>query len=214
PKTQSALLESMAEQQVTIDTTTYPLTAPFMVIATQNPIELDGTHPLPEAQRDRFTARISIGYPTQHAELAMVDDRAEQDPAEALTPVTDAEGIRELIAAVQNIHMSPEIRRYAVELVAATRTAAEVALGASPRATLQLVRAARAHAALSERTYVIPDDLRTIAVPVLAHRLVLSNPAQADHHTAADVITRIVTDLPVPHGRGDGRDSRTGDTTG
>lgn len=213
PKTQSALLESMQEQQVTIDTTTYLLAAPFMVIATQNPAEMEGTYALPEAQRDRFTARVSLGYPSRGAELAMVDEHTGHDPLRELRPVSDAETIRELIAAVRTIHMSQEVRRYAVELVAATRTATEVLLGASPRATLQFVRAARAHAALSDRSYVVPDDLHTIAVPVLAHRLVLTNAAHAARYEAAEVIRTILASVPVPRGTPARDDDTAGHST-
>jgi len=214
PKTQSALLESMEEEQVTVDTTTYPLESPFMVIATQNPLELDGTYSLPEAQRDRFTARTSIGYPTPQAELAMLDEHAGRDPLRDLHPVTDIETVRELIAAVGTIHISAPLRQYAVDLAAATRTAPEVRLGASPRATLQLVRAARGHAALSDRLHVIPDDLQAVVGPVLAHRLVLAPAAQAAGHNAMDVITTILHDVPVPHGAMGTRDSGAGRISG
>lgn len=200
PKTQSALLESMQEQHVTVDTTTYRLADPFMVIATQNPVEMAGTHALPEAQRDRFTARVSVGYPDSEAELAMVDEHAGNDPLRELGPVCDAATIRELVAVVRSVHMSPELRRYTVELVAATRTATPVLLGASPRATLQLVRTAKAHAALAGRGYVVPDDLHAVAVPVLAHRLVLTNEAHAARHEPADVIETMLASVPVPHG--------------
>jgi len=214
PKTQSALLESMEEEQVTVDTITYPLESPFMVIATQNPVELDGTYSLPEAQRDRFTARISIGYPAQQAELAMVDEHLGRDPLRGLHPVTDVETLRELIAAVRTIHISPLLRQYAVELVAATRTNTEVRLGASPRATLQLVQAARAHAALSDRIYVIPDDLQAVAVAVLAHRLVLMPQSQVAGRDSAAVITTILHDVPVPHDATSARDARAGRISG
>ena len=200
PKTQSALLESMEEQQVTVDTTTYELEQPFMVVATQNPVEMEGTYALPEAQRDRFTARVSIGYPARQGELAMVDEHAGHDPLRELRPVSDAATVRDLVAAVRGIHMAPEVRQYAVELVAATRSATEIRLGASPRATLHLVRAARAQAALSGREFVVPDDLHAIAVPVLAHRLVLTTEAQAARRGPSEVLQGIIKRVPVPHG--------------
>ncbi|HEY3711968.1 MAG TPA: MoxR family ATPase, partial [Amycolatopsis sp.] len=200
PKTQSALLECMEEHQVTVDTSTYTLGEPFMVIATQNPIEMEGTYALPEAQRDRFTARVSIGYPDQQAELAMVDEHAGHNPMADLGPVSDGETVRRLIETVRAIHMAPEVRRYAVDLAAATRQVPEIRLGASPRATLHLVRAARAQAALSGREYVVPDDLHTVAVPVLAHRLVLTTEAHAARRSATDVVRAVLHRVPVPQG--------------
>jgi MoxR-like ATPase len=198
PKTQSALLECMAEHQVTVDGGTYGLASPFMVIATQNPVEMDGTYPLPEAQRDRFTARISVGYPDPAAELAMIDEHAGADPLEQLRPVADARAVRNVIETVRRVHVGPEVRQYCVDLVGATRRGAEVRLGASPRATLHLVRAARALAALAGRSYVVPDDVQTIAVPVLSHRLMLSPEAMASRVSAADVVRGLLSRLPVP----------------
>jgi MoxR-like ATPase len=200
PKTQSALLECMEEHQVTVDTSTYHLDEPFMVIATQNPIEMEGTYALPEAQRDRFTARVSIGYPDQQAELAMVDEHAGHNPMDDLQPVSDGETVHRLIETVRGVHMAPEVRRYAVDVVAATRQVPEIRLGASPRATLHLVRAARAQAALSGRDYVVPDDLHTVAVPVLAHRLVLTTEAHAARRSATDVVRAVLHRVPVPQG--------------
>ena len=200
PKTQSALLECMEEQQVTVDTSTYHLDDPFMVIATQNPIEMEGTYALPEAQRDRFTARVSIGYPDQQAELAMVDEHAGHNPLADLQPVSDAATVNRLIHAVRVVHMAPEVRRYAVDLAAATRQVPEIRLGASPRATLQLVRAARAQAALSGREFVVPDDLHAVAIPVLAHRLVLTTEAHAARRSATDVVRSVLQRVPVPQG--------------
>jgi MoxR-like ATPase len=200
PKTQSALLECMAEHQVTVDGATYPLSAPFMVIATQNPIEMEGTYALPEAQRDRFTARVSIGYPDPQAELAMVDEHAGADPMATLRPVSDAHQIRALIAAVRQVILSPDVRRYAVDLVSATRRLPELRLGASPRSTLHLVRAARAQAALAGRTWVLPDDLQSVAVPVLAHRLMLSHDGQSARRTPAELIRGVLQRVPVPKG--------------
>ncbi|GAA3355999.1 MULTISPECIES: MoxR family ATPase [Saccharopolyspora] len=200
PKTQSALLECMEEDQVTVDGETYELHAPFMVIATQNPIEMEGTYALPEAQRDRFTARVSIGYPDQQAELAMVDEHAGRDPMDQLRPVTDADQVRALLRAVRDVHVSTELRRYVIELVTATRTLPELRLGASPRSTLQLVRAARAQAALSGREYVVPDDVQDVAVPVLAHRLVLTSEARATRRSASDLVRSLLRRVEVPRG--------------
>ena len=198
PKTQSALLECMEEHQVTADGQTYPLDSPFMVIATQNPIEMEGTYALPEAQRDRFTARVSIGYPDPQAELAMVDEHAGQDVMRTLQPVSDADQVRSLVETVRGVQMSHEVRRYTVELVSATRRLSEIRLGASPRSTLHLVRAARAQAALSGRDYVVPDDIHAIAVPVLAHRLVLTPEAQAARRNPAELIRGLLQRVPVP----------------
>ncbi|MFD1151931.1 AAA family ATPase [Saccharothrix hoggarensis] len=198
PKTQSALLECMEEHQVTVDGQTYPLGAPFMVIATQNPIEMEGTYALPEAQRDRFTSRVSIGYPDPAAELAMVDEHAGHDPMADLRPVSDAEQVLRLVNVVRRVHLSTEIRRYAVELVGATRRLPELRLGASPRSTLQLVRAVRAQAALAGRDFVVPDDIHAVAVPVLAHRLVLTAEAQAARRSSADLVRNLLQRVPVP----------------
>ena len=198
PKTQSALLECMAEHQVTVDGATYGLASPFMVVATQNPIEMDGTYPLPEAQRDRFTARVSVGYPDPAAELAMVDERATADPLDTLAPVADAQRLNAVIGAVQRVHVGAEVRQYCVDLVGATRRLPELRLGASPRATLQLVRTARAQAALAGRGFVVPDDVQAVAVPVLAHRLLLTPDAQAARRSAADLVRTLLGRLPVP----------------
>ncbi|KAA5831124.1 MoxR family ATPase [Saccharopolyspora hirsuta] len=200
PKTQSALLECMEEKQVTVDGETYPLSAPFMVIATQNPIEMEGTYALPEAQRDRFTARVSIGYPDVKAELAMVDEHAGHDPLADLQPVADGAEVQRLLQAVRRVHVSTEIRRYAVELVAATRQLSELRLGASPRSTLQLVRAARAQAALAGRDFAIPDDVQAVAIPVLAHRLVLTSEARAARRSTTDLVRQLLSRTPVPRG--------------
>jgi MoxR-like ATPase len=200
PKTQSALLECMEEGQVTIDGTSYPLALPFMVIATQNPIELEGTYALPEAQRDRFTTRVSIGYPDPGAEQAMIDEHAANDPLASLDPVSDGAAVRSLVRTVRRVHLSPEVRRYVVDIASATRRLPEVRLGASPRATLHLVRAAKAQAALSGRDYVVPDDVQAIAIPVLAHRLVLTAEGQAARRPAADLVRGLLQRVPVPQG--------------
>ncbi|GAB3682904.1 AAA family ATPase [Saccharopolyspora tripterygii] len=206
PKTQSSLLECMEEQQVTVDGDTYALSSPFMVIATQNPVEMEGTYALPEAQRDRFTARVSIGYPDAKAELAMVDEHSGNDPLSQLRPVADGAEVQELLHVVSQVHTSTDIRRYAIALVTATRDLAELRLGASPRSTLQLLRAARAQAALAGRDFVVPDDLQAVAVPVLAHRLVLTSEARAARRFATDLVRHLLERIPVP--RGDTHDER------
>jgi MoxR-like ATPase len=190
-KTQSALLESMEERQVTVDGKTYQLEPPFMVIATQNPMEMDGTYSLPEAQRDRFMARLFIGYPALSAELRMLDLHSTSSPLDKLVPVADAADVRALSRAVRGVHISEAIRRYVINLATATRSHPDLRLGVSPRATLQLVRACRAYAALHGRDYVIPDDVQALAVPVLAHRLL---PAAEAEQVVADLVDR----LPLP----------------
>jgi MoxR-like ATPase len=201
PKTQSALLECMEERQVTVDGTTYPLAPPFMVIATQNPIEMEGTYPLPEAQRDRFTARISMGYPSAESELAMLDAHGSSSPLEALEPVAQAEDMRELIAAVRKVHVADALKQYVIKLVTATRSTPELRLGASPRATLHLLRASRARAALDGRDFVIPDDVQALALPVLAHRLLPSAEALVARQLPEQVLAAIVGQVPLPQFR-------------
>jgi MoxR-like ATPase len=203
PKTQAALLECMEERQVTVDGVTYALEAPFMVLATQNPIDMEGTYPLPEAQRDRFTARISMGYPDRAAEIAMLGEHAAEDPLDLLRPVSDATEVRSLIAAVRRTYVSEAIKAYAVDLAEGTRRAAELRLGASPRATLQLLRAAKAWAALAGRDYVIPDDVQYLLLPTIAHRLLLAAEAHVAGRRVADVLNRVaqVTPIPAPEGR-------------
>jgi MoxR-like ATPase len=198
PKTQSALLECMEERQVTVDGVTYELEAPFMVIATQNPIEMEGTYPLPEAQRDRFTVRLALGYPAPEAELAMLDLHGSGSPLDDLQPVSDDREVAALISGVRQIHVADGIRRYAVDLVTATRNHPDLRLGASPRATLQLLRAGRAIAAMDERDYVLPDDLQALAEPVLAHRLLLSAEAQIGRRPVTAVLSEILASVPVP----------------
>jgi MoxR-like ATPase len=184
-----------------VDGVSYELASPFMVMATQNPLEMEGTYPLPEAQRDRFTARVSMGYPDRDAELAMLDDRATADPLRALTAVADAADVRELVAAVGRLHVSEAVRRYVVALVEASRRSAHLRLGASPRAGLQLLRAARASAALSGRDHVLPDDVQLLAGPVLAHRLLLTADAALGRRSAEQVVTELLSTVPVPRGR-------------
>jgi MoxR-like ATPase len=201
PKTQSALLECMEERQVTVDGVTYPLEPPFMVLATQNPVEMEGTYPLPEAQRDRFTARIAIGYPSADAELAVLDHHGAGSPLDDLEPVSDGLHVAKLVEAVRSVHVAEAVRRYAIDIVNATRTNRDLRLGASPRATLHLLRTGRAAAALDGRDYVLPDDLQTLASPVLAHRLLLSAEAQVARRSAEGVIDDVIASVPVPDER-------------
>jgi MoxR-like ATPase len=198
PKTQSALLEAMEERQVSVDGTTYVLETPFMVIATQNPIEMEGTYPLPEAQLDRFTARLSMGYPSADAEVEMLEIHGEAEPLDDLEPVTDALEVRKLVEVVRAVHVSEQVRRYVVALVQSTRSSADLRLGASPRAGLQLVRVAKAHAALAGRDYVLPDDVQELALPVLSHRLLATPEAQVAGRTPDSVIAQMVDRTPLP----------------
>ncbi|ODU65500.1 MAG: ATPase [Micrococcales bacterium 70-64] len=203
PKTQSAMLESMEERQVTVDGNSYSLANPFIVIATQNPIEMEGTYPLPEAQRDRFMARISMGYPDPGAELEMLRTRATSSPLDAVRPVVDSAQLADMIGAARAVYASRAVEQYAVAIANATREDRDLRLGASPRATLQLVRAAKARAALDGREFVLPDDIDALAIPVLGHRLIASRRAGAGTSvlsggSIADIITRIVADTPVP----------------
>lgn len=198
PKTQSALLEAMEEGQVTVNGTTYALPHPFIVMATQNPIEMEGTYPLPEAQRDRFMARLSIGYPAPRSEVAMLDQHGNRSPLDDLQPVTDAASVTRLIQAVRSVHASPALRQYVVDLAQATRTSPALRLGASPRATLHLLRAARATAALAGREYLLPDDVQKMAEPVLSHRLILTGESHLARRSSADVIDDILHRVRVP----------------
>jgi len=198
PKTQSALLECMEERQVTVDGTTYSLQEPFMVIATQNPVEMEGTYPLPEAQRDRFTARISLGYPPPAAEREMLDTHGSSSPLDQLRPVARASDVQDLVTAVRRVLVSDQVKDYIISLANATRTSPELRLGASPRAALHLLRASRAWAALDGRDYVIPDDVQRLARPVLAHRLLPTAEAIVERHLPEHVVDRIVAQLPLP----------------
>ncbi len=198
PKTQSALLESMEERQVTVDGTTHSLQEPFMVIATQNPVEMEGTYPLPEAQRDRFTARISLGYPLPAAEREMLDTHGSTSPLDQLRPVARASDVQDLVLAVRKVLVSDQVKDYIINLANATRTSPELRLGASPRAALHLLRASRAWAALDGRDYVIPDDVQRLARPVLAHRLLPTAEAIVERHLPEHVVDRIVAQLPIP----------------
>ena len=200
PKTQSALLECMEERQVTVDNNTYQLETPFMVIATQNPIEMEGTYALPEAQRDRFMARVSVGYPVEAAEIAMLNSHTTGVPLDDLEPVTDAAEIRKLSAIVGQVYVSEAVQRYTVALTSATRRSEELTLGASPRATLHLVRASKAMAAMHGRDYVLPDDVHTLARPVLAHRLLPSVEAAMSGRSTTAILDGVLAGVPVPEG--------------
>jgi MoxR-like ATPase len=199
PKTQSALLEAMEERQVTVDAHTYRLPRPFLVIATQNPVELEGTYPLPEAQLDRFLLRLRIGYPDREAELAILDAQG-VDPltADELEPVTNAETVAGWIHELGRIHVSPELQGYIIDLVEATRHHRDLMLGVSPRGALALQRASRALAASVGRSYVVPDDVKALAVSVLEHRLLLSSEAMMRGVNTADVLATVLDAVPVP----------------
>ena len=198
PRTQSALLEAMEERTVTIDGETRPLPAPFVVLATQNPIELEGTFPLPEAQLDRFLIRLKVGYPTEVDEVAILRRFEVRSPLIDLQPVVSAADLVTLGDALPHIHVEDAVAEYAVAIVRATRTHGAFELGASPRASLSLFRAARAHAAIDGRDYVRPDDVKMLAQPVLAHRLLLSSNTRLRGRTADDVLDEILRDIPVP----------------
>jgi MoxR-like ATPase len=198
PKTQSALLESMEERQVTVDTATYHLGTPFMVIATQNPIEHEGTYPLPEAQLDRFMMRLSIGYPSLDAEAGILATHGFASTLDDIEPITDAPGVGALVTMVREVHVAETLRRYIVSLSDATRRHPELYLGASPRASIMLLRAARALAASGGRDYVIPDDVKMLTVPVMAHRVIVSADAAMNGRTPSAVLAELLHEVPVP----------------
>jgi MoxR-like ATPase len=198
PKTQSALLECMEERQVTIDTETHPLGTPFMVIATQNPVEHEGTYPLPEAQLDRFMLRLAIGYPTADIEAEILSSHTSSEPLTEIGPITDARGVADMIDMAKTVHVAPAIRRYIVDLVGATRNHADVYLGASPRAGIMILRAARAFAAADERDYVIPDDVKALALPALGHRIIVTADAVMTGRSVRVVLDEILGEVPVP----------------
>jgi MoxR-like ATPase len=198
PRTQSALLEAMQERTVTIDGETRALPRPFLVIATQNPVELEGTFPLPEAQLDRFLLRLSMGYPSQDEEEEILVRYERRSPMAELTPVVDAGELRRLQAEVRTVGVTPAVRRYLVELVRATRRHPDVELGASPRGSLALYQTAQARAALRGRTFVLPDDVKAMAEPVLNHRLMLSAEARLRGRRPADVIGQILAQAQAP----------------
>ena len=198
PKTQSALLECMEERQVTVDTVTHPLGTPFMVIATQNPIEHEGTYPLPEAQLDRFMLRLSIGYPTADVEAEILASHSGGAPIREIGPVADAPGVADMIVQARRVHVAPSIRRYIVDLVEATRKHSDVYLGASPRAAIMILRAARAMAASDERDFVIPDDVKALAIPALAHRIIVTADAVMTGRSADVILRELLADVAVP----------------
>ena len=203
PKTQSALLEAMGEGHVSVDGTTYDLPDPYFVIATQNPVEMEGTYPLPEAQLDRFMVRASLGYPDAAAERAMLAGRSGADPVERVTGVCDMADVRAFRNTAARVHVSDEVAAYALAILNATRRASEVRLGASPRAGLALLAISRTHALLDGRTAVFPEDVRTLAPAVLAHRLVLRDAVpgtpQAERQRA--VLTRLMSQVSAPGSR-------------
>jgi MoxR-like ATPase len=198
PKTQSALLEAMEERRVSVDQNSMSLPRPFMVVATQNPIEMEGTYPLPESQRDRFGMRIEVGYPALDDEVAILDSHGQSDPLETLQPVADAQSIMAGIAAVNQVWVDPSLKRYLVSIVAQTRKSPDCRVGASPRSSLQLLRLVRACAVVRGRNYVTPDDIQMLAYPVLGHRVLLSAEAQLAHKTPRTVISQALAAVPVP----------------
>ena len=200
PKTQAALLESMEEKQVTVDGITHPLPNPFMVLATQNPIEYEGTFPLPEAQLDRFLLRVRLGYPNQKDEIEILDRQQLQHPIESLEAVVSVEELRDAMKAIKKIYVSKPIKRYLVDLVNHTRQSSDVYLGASPRGSLALFRTGQAVAALAGRDFVLPDDIKSLAVPVLAHRVIVGPAARLRELSAEKIVEEILEKLPVPGG--------------
>ena len=198
PKTQSSLLEVMEEHQITVDGKTYKLNEPFMVLATQNPIEYEGTFPLPEAQLDRFMMKISIGYPEPQEELAIIRRFKIENPIDTLEPVAEPDDINRLKNLVKNINVNDKIENYIVSIVNKTRNDDEITLGGSPRAALNLYRASQARAFIMERDYVIPDDVKSLAPYILAHRLILEPECRLKGINAEDIINRIVSSIQVP----------------
>ncbi|UJP38764.1 AAA family ATPase [Cellulomonas palmilytica] len=198
PKTQSALLECMQEGQATVDGRTYRLPRPFFVVATQNPVEMEGTYPLPEAQRDRFMARLTVGYPSVESELDMLDLQETSDPLAGLKPVTDAAHVARLIDVTRRLYASPAVKRYVVDLVGATREETGLRLGASPRAAIQLLRAAKGLAAIDGRDHVLPDDVQKLASSVLAHRLLPSTESRLSGRSTESIVESLVARVAVP----------------
>ncbi|MCD8223036.1 MAG: MoxR family ATPase [Clostridiales bacterium] len=197
PRTQSSLLEAMEERQVTIDGVTLQLPKPFLVIATQNPVETAGTFPLPEAQLDRFLMQLSMGYPDKSGELAILDRFLTKNPLTKVAPVCTTEDIRRLRETAANIYIHPDLKSYLIDLIQATRSHRQILCGASPRATLALSRAVRAHALVMGRSYVVPEDIKTLAIPVLAHRII---PARSvnQHESVRSLLTELLNTIPLP----------------
>lgn len=200
PKTQAALLEAMEERQITVDGVTHPLPQPFMVLATQNPIEYEGTFPLPEAQLDRFLLRMRLGYPNILDEIRIIDDQTLTHPIERLKPVVKVKELLQAVNAVKKVYVSNAIKRYVVELSVRTRQSQDVYLGASPRGSLSLARAGQAMAALQGRDYVLPDDIKALAVPVLGHRIIVSPAARLRDLSSDKIVQEIVASTPAPGG--------------
>jgi len=198
PKTQSAMLEAMEERTVTIDGTTHELGSPFLVMATQNPIELEGTYPLPEAQRDRFLLRLALGYPDLDAELDILRTHGRGSTLDQLRPVADASQVSQMIRAVRDAHVSEAVEHYLVAVCRATREHGEVELGASPRGTLGLLRATRANAVLEGRDFVVPDDIKAIAPHLLPHRLIMRPEAQLAGRTPEEAVADVLAGVPAP----------------
>jgi MoxR-like ATPase len=198
PKTQAALLECMEERQVSVDGTTYPLEPPFMVMATQNPIEYEGTYPLPEAQLDRFTMRLSLGYPSLAEEARMLDEQTHEPPLVSLPAVADAADVLRLVEAARGVYVEESVGRYVVALLRQTRADSRLYLGASPRAGIALLRVAKARALSEGRDYVAPDDVKAVAAPVLAHRLILAPEARSAGLGPEELVTDALAHTPVP----------------
>jgi MoxR-like ATPase len=198
PRTQAALLEAMAESRVTVDGTTYQLKPPFLVVATQNPIDHEGTFPLPEAQLDRFLMRFSLGYPTLDDEFRMLEMLQKSHPLDSLEAVVSPDELLACQTAVRNIHVDDKVRRYILEIVHASRTDEHIALGGSPRASIALFRTSQAMAALRGRSYVTPDDVKRVVGPVLCHRVILKPESRLRKITAESVVNELVAELAVP----------------
>jgi len=199
PKTQAALLEAMQERQVTIEGVTHRLELPFLVVATQNPIEYEGTYPLPEAQLDRFLLRTAFGYPSREDEVDVLARRIERESEDVeLRPVVDRDGLLAMQSAIESVHVATSVRAYCVDLVGATRDSQSTTVGASPRGSLALLKLARCRAALKGRDYVLPDDVKAIGVPALAHRLVLRPELWVQRVSAEDVIRQVLDSVPTP----------------
>ena len=198
PKTQSALLEAMAERQITVDRTTHELASPFMVIATQNPLDHEGTYPLPESQLDRFLMKLSIGYPDRAAEFEILDAQGNGETVSQLAPAVSPGDIVMMSRALASVHVAPELKNYLLDLAATTRSHHGLRLGLSPRAILSMQRVSRALAAASGRSFVIPDDVKALARPVLAHRIMLTPESQLSGTSAAQIIDEVMASVPVP----------------
>jgi MoxR-like ATPase len=198
PKTQAALLECMEERQVSVDGVTYPLEPPFMVMATQNPIEYEGTYPLPEAQLDRFTMRVSLGYPPLAEEARMLDEQTSEPPLDSLAAVADALDVLRLVGAARRVYVEESLGRYVVALLRQTRSDQRLYLGASPRAGIALMRVAKARALSEDRDYVTPDDVKAVATPVLSHRLILAPEARSAGLGPAELVADALAHTPVP----------------